>query len=170
MSEGCSLYRHFDADGTLPPTPARVGEYFRRRRSTLVEFTEADLEANERLWRAICGGPGETVGTTLFDPAPKADVSDPENVEGMTSQGGSLTALQHRSPQEITAPERARRTHRQTRRSTGVCETCGTEFEQPRGPSSKFCSTCREIARRQAARAHMRLIRGGLAEATACAS
>jgi hypothetical protein len=38
----------------LPPTPALVGEYFRRRRSTLSNFTEVDLEANERLWRQTC--------------------------------------------------------------------------------------------------------------------
>jgi hypothetical protein len=68
-------------------------------------------------------------------------------------------------PQEITTSKPTYRAHRPTRRSTGVCETCGTEFEQPRGPSSKFCPPCRKVARRQVAKAHMRLIRGGLAGA-----
>jgi hypothetical protein len=68
-------------------------------------------------------------------------------------------------PQEITASKPAHRAHRAPRRSIGVCETCGTEFEQPRGPSSKFCADCRKVAHLEAARAHMKLICGGLAEA-----
>ena len=82
------------------------------------------------------------------DPASEADVSEPDeaapDAEGIGSQGGMLTAMLTRFPQEISASKPAHRAHRSTRRSTGVCETCGTEFEQPRGPSSKFCAGCRK--------------------------
>ena|SRR5215469_349744 len=34
----------------LPPSPAAVAEYFRRRRSTIAEFSPDDILHNERLW------------------------------------------------------------------------------------------------------------------------
>jgi len=105
----------------------------------------------------------ELLATVL--PIPTREPEPPRHWIG--SQGGMLTAMLTRFPQEISASKPAHRAHRSTRRSTGVCETCGTEFEQPRGPSSKFCAGCRKVARLEAARAHMKLIRGGLAEAVA---
>jgi hypothetical protein len=50
----------------LPPTPAAVAEYFRRRRSAIAEFSPADVLHNERLWVVeICGLP-----ESALDPAP----------------------------------------------------------------------------------------------------
>jgi hypothetical protein len=50
----------------LPPSPAAIAEYFRRRRSTIAEFWPDDILHNERLWVVeICGLP-----ESALDPAP----------------------------------------------------------------------------------------------------
>src|SRR5215831_6509226 len=50
----------------LPPSAAAVAEYFRRRRSTIAEFTPDDILHNERLWVVeICG-----LDESFVDPAP----------------------------------------------------------------------------------------------------
>jgi hypothetical protein len=50
----------------LPPSPAAVAEYFRRRRSTISEFSPDDILNNERLWVVeACGLP-----ESALDPAP----------------------------------------------------------------------------------------------------
>src|SRR5215472_8829726 len=50
----------------LPPSAAAVAEYFRRRRSTIAEFTPDDILHNERLWVVdICG-----LTEDDLDPAP----------------------------------------------------------------------------------------------------
>ena len=49
-----------------PPSPVAVTEYFRRRRSSISEFTPDDILHNERLWVVeICGLP-----ESYLDPAP----------------------------------------------------------------------------------------------------
>src|SRR5215471_19502391 len=51
---------------TLPPSPAAIAEYFRRRRSTISEFSPDEILHNERLWVVeICGLP-----ESELDPAP----------------------------------------------------------------------------------------------------
>ena len=50
----------------LPPSPAAIAEYFRRRRSSISEFSPDDILHNERLWVVeICGLP-----ESALDPAP----------------------------------------------------------------------------------------------------
>ena len=50
----------------LPPTPAAVAEYFRRRRSAIAEFSPDNILHNERLWVVeTCGLP-----ESELDPAP----------------------------------------------------------------------------------------------------
>ena len=49
----------------LPPSSAAVAEYFRRRRSSISEFSPDDIRHNERLWVEICGLP-----ESALDPAP----------------------------------------------------------------------------------------------------
>ena len=50
----------------LPPSPAAIAEYFRRRRSSISEFSPDDIRHNERLWVIeICG-----LDESFRDPAP----------------------------------------------------------------------------------------------------
>ena len=50
----------------LPPSPAAIAEYFRRRRSSISEFSPDDIRHNERLWVVeICG-----LDESFLDPAP----------------------------------------------------------------------------------------------------
>src|SRR5215472_9456852 len=50
----------------LPPSPAAIAEYFRRRRSSISQFSPNDILHNERLWVVeICGLP-----ESVLDPAP----------------------------------------------------------------------------------------------------
>jgi len=50
----------------LPPSPAAVAEYFRRKRSAIAELSKEDIAFNERLWVVdMCGLP-----ETEVDPAP----------------------------------------------------------------------------------------------------
>src|SRR5215831_6431550 len=50
----------------LPPSPAAIAEYFRRRRSSIAEFSQDNILHNERLWVVeICGLPERAL-----DPAP----------------------------------------------------------------------------------------------------
>jgi len=50
----------------LPPSPAAIAEYFRRRRSSISEFSPDDIRHNERLWAVeICG-----LDESFLDPAP----------------------------------------------------------------------------------------------------
>jgi hypothetical protein len=50
----------------LPPTPAAVAEYFRRRLSTISEFSPNEIRYNEGLWVVdFCGLP-----ESALDPAP----------------------------------------------------------------------------------------------------
>jgi len=50
----------------LPPSPAAIAEYFRRRRRTIAEFSPGDILHNERLWVIeTCGLP-----ESALDPGP----------------------------------------------------------------------------------------------------
>jgi hypothetical protein len=50
----------------LPPSPAAVAEYFRRRRAAIAGFSKEDIRANEQLWVVeTCGLP-----ESYLDPAP----------------------------------------------------------------------------------------------------
>jgi hypothetical protein len=154
----------------LPPTPHAVAGYFaKRRRGSLTEFSDAEIWHNERLWVVeICGLPESELDTSLTgldaaqaspQPAPQASFNDAEDANGTNTPGDMLTALQPPSP-SISAPAKPRRSHRATHRPNAVCGRCDGAFRQTRGPSSRFCADCREPARKEAARLHMRLVRG----------
>jgi hypothetical protein len=154
---------HFMILERLAPWIAAVqagGEDLREELLAIVPAIEPRLPLPTRTWimpTKTYPADGER------DPAPEADVSNPDD-EGSDVES-TLRSGRSANGDPAQAPLTARRSHRATRRPIGMCETCGNEFEQPRGPSSPFCHDCRVVARREAARSHMRLIRGGLAEA-----
>jgi hypothetical protein len=67
----------------LPPPPAAVAAYFQRRRSSIGGFSPEDLDANEQLWREICGLPqpaaaeAEKWGSTSVVASPVIPGPDP---------------------------------------------------------------------------------------------
>lgn len=155
----------------LPPTPAAIALYFIRRHGTLTELSPDALRHNDRLWTIVtCGLSENELDPALIDtekePVQTA-VGEQDAAEGMADRGNLLTAIQRPTTQGIPASKRSRRLHRARCRPSSTCETCGDAFEQKRGPASKFCPGCRKGARQEAARLHMRLIRGGLAEVVA---
>jgi hypothetical protein len=154
MSEGCALYRHFDADGTLPPTPALVGEYFRRRRSAIAEFSPDDIRHNERLWvLGICGLPESAI-----DPAPiitreqAARLDDPFSDKRKFGHRGQYTkcagcgsvfeSLGLRLCATCCKSSHAAQAKR--------CQACGAALPPGGRKTLKFCSAaCRQKAHRE---------------------
>ena len=154
MTQTCALYRHFDVDRTLPPTPALVGEYFRRRRSAIAEFSSGDIRHNERLWVVeICG-----LHESELDPAPiitreqAARRDDPFSDKRKFGPRGQYTkcagcgtvfeSLGLRLCAACCTSSHAAQAKR--------CQECGAPLS-PRGRKTlKFCSTaCRQKAHRR---------------------
>jgi hypothetical protein len=112
----------------LPPAPAAVTEYFRRRRGSLAELTTADLQHNERLWVVeTCGLP-----ESACDPAITPGGSVPRPAAWEVKYGGS------------TEPEVVPAVHADTTH----CGACARAF-QPRREWSRYCSPiCKQRAKR----------------------
>jgi hypothetical protein len=108
----------------LPPPPAAVAAYFQRRRSSIAGFSPEDLDANERLWREICGLPESA------EPAePQPAAAEAEN-EG--SKAAEASPVVQSSDPSSCAP----------------CGGCGQTFE-PRREWSRYCSaSCKQRAKR----------------------
>jgi hypothetical protein len=158
---------HFVIRERLAPWIAAVqagGEDLRATLLAVVPPIEPRVPLPTRDW--IMPAIGKSYSMEL-DASSEADVSNLDNMGSGSrdtgTQGGLLTALQTGSAQEPVLFSLSPRAHRTSHRGNGICTTCGTEFEQPRGPSSSFCPDCRSVARQVAARSHMRLIRGALA-------
>ena len=136
-----------------PPSPVAVTEYFRRRRSSISEFTPDDILHNERLWVVeICG-----LHESELDPAPiitreqaarRDDPFSDKRKFGPIGQytkcvgcGAVFESLGLRSCAGCCRSSHAAQTKR--------CQECGAPLP-PRGRKTlRFCSdACRQKAHR----------------------
>ena len=137
----------------LPPSPAAVAEYFGRRRSSIAEFSPADILHNERLWVVeICGLP-----ESALDPAPiitreqAARLDDPFSDKSNFGPRGQYTKcagcgavfeslglnLCAGCSKSSHAPQAKR------------CQKCGAPLSPYGRKTRKFCSeVCRQKAHR----------------------
>lgn len=124
----------------LPPSPAAVADYFRRRRYTLTEFSPDDIMHNERLWVVeICGLP---------DPA-----SEPSE---MPSEGGSAGRGSMTGSREVLGALPVPVTHQDAgaipfslTEGAPICLVCRKAFS-PRRKDAKVCSNrCHKRASRE---------------------
>ena len=137
----------------LPPSPAAVAEYFRRKRSTISEFSPDDILHNERLWVVeICGLP-----ESALDPAPiitreqAAQLDDPfsdKRKHGPRAQytkcascGDVFESLGLRLCSRCCKSSHAPKAKR--------CQECGASLLHGGRKTLKFCSdACRQKAHR----------------------
>jgi hypothetical protein len=137
----------------LPPSPAAVAEYFRRRRSTISEFSPDDILNNERLWVVeACGLP-----ESALDPAPiitreeAARLDDPFSNKRKFGPRGQYTkcagcgdvfeSLGLRLCARCCKSSHAAQAKR--------CQECGASLPPDGRKTLKFCSdACRQKAHR----------------------
>jgi hypothetical protein len=76
----------------LPPIPAAVTEYFRRRQGSLYQLTSKDLAFNETLWRRTCG---------LLEEPPDIDAQDALRPASAAAARGEAAASGIRKPWRV---------------------------------------------------------------------
>jgi len=138
----------------LPPSPAAVAEYFRRRRSTIAEFSPDNILHNERLWVVeICGSP-----ESALDPAPiitrdqAARLDDPFSDKSKFGPRGQYTKCAGCG--DVFESLGLRLCARCCKSSHAVqakrCQECGAGLPPDGRNTLKFCSdTCRQKAHRR---------------------
>jgi hypothetical protein len=136
----------------LPPSPAAIAEYFRRRR-TIAEFSPDDILHNERLWVIeTCGLP-----ESALDPAPiitreqAARLDDPFSDKRKFGASGQYTkcadcgAVFESLGLKLCAACSKSSHAPQTKR----CQECGAPLHPGGRKTLKFCSSaCRQKAHR----------------------
>ena len=142
------------APAALPPTPAAVAEYFRRKRSTISELSPADILHNERLWVVeTCGLP-----ETELDPAPiitreqGARLDDPFADKRKFGPRGQYTKCAGcRAVFESLGLSLCATCCRSSHApKTNRCQECGSPLPPGGRKTLKFCSAaCKQKAHRQ---------------------